>query len=299
MQSHDQRLDTVLKPCKKKVSSKEKSKDSLMRSQWPRVTIFRDEKHGQADDIEKSLSPVFSECSTVIDTNDSNVLTCDIVDLFRDNGGMNHMALEERMTCTRISNSMEFEEDNIDVCSTCKDCTECQRQNRAAKIYESENPLNKQDQEDSDCYENEVNETASTSSTVTSVDYEAPILVDLTSEESKATWKQNILQRFGDNKRLEISGENAKITGYIINLYLQFVMSRSEDKIDTSSITLGMYKQSHETCHISLRLLSIHCTDYRRYIVCILLSKSIFNSLNTSALRFFAVSQHKESDVLY
>ncbi|XP_032683977.1 uncharacterized protein LOC116850143 isoform X2 [Odontomachus brunneus] len=203
MRSHDQHLDLALKSCKEKPSSREKSNESLARSSWPKVTIFHDKMpHGQSD--ERILPPDFSECSTNISANDSNVLTCDI-ELFCENDRVNHVMLKERTTCTQISSSTETEEESIDVCPTCKDCVECQLQNRIAKMRKAEDLMNKQDQKHFDYYETEANETAPMSSTITSIDCEAPILVDLTNEETKVTWKQTILKRFVDDKSSEMS----------------------------------------------------------------------------------------------
>lgn len=205
MRSHDQHLDVALKG---KPSSRKKSNESLARSPWPKVTIFHDKMpHGQSD--ERSLPPDFSECSTNISANDSNVLTCDI-ELFCENDGVNHVMLGERTTCTQISSSTELEEDTIDMCSTCKGCVECQLQNSIAKMRKTGDLMNEQDRKHLDYYETETaNETAPMSSTVTSIGYEAPILVDLTNEESKVTWKQTILKRFVDDKSPEMSGETA------------------------------------------------------------------------------------------
>lgn len=238
MRSHDRHVNIALKPRKRKPSSsRKKSNESLARSSWPKGTISRGKKaHGSIDNIERRSSPEFSKCPSVIDTNDSaNVLTCDIVELFCENGDASHVTLEERTTCTRISSSTELEEKMMDVCSMCKDCAECQLQDSVAKMREVGNLMNERDEEHLEYYENEVNKTASTSSTVTSTDYEAPILVDLTSEESKITWKQTILKRFGDGKSLEMSGENAINTRKrtigsvlimsVINLYLYFSTS--------------------------------------------------------------------------
>lgn len=218
MRSHGQHI--ALKPRKKKFSSKDKSNQSFTpRARWPRVMISRGKKsHGESDDTERSLSR-FAGCSTVIDANDSNVIACDIVELFCENSDASN---EERTTCPRISSSTEPEEDEVDMRATCKNCAECQLQQQdsaaaAAKIRKTEGDLmsgqDKELMEHLDYYEGDVGgvETGSTSSIVASIEHrEAPILVDLTSEESKqATWKQTILKRFGDTEESsDMSGEN-------------------------------------------------------------------------------------------
>lgn len=188
MRSHDQHLTVALKPRKRKLSSKDKNQ-SLAR--WPRVTISRNKRpHGKSSDIGRSLSR-FDGCSTLIDANDPNVIACDIVELFCEDSN------EERTACPRISSSTELEED--EVYATCKDCAECQLQQQdsaaaaTARIRKTKGGLmSGQDTEELaehlDYYESDVGgvETASTSSTVASIDHgEAPILVDLTSEEFK------------------------------------------------------------------------------------------------------------------
>ncbi|KYN39084.1 hypothetical protein ALC56_06510 [Trachymyrmex septentrionalis] len=204
MQSHNQHLAIALKPRKRK---KDKSNQTLAsKTHWPRITISRSKTRDKSNDTEKSL-PRFDECSTIIDANDSNVIACDIVELFCENSDSGN---EERTACPRISSSTELEDDEVDVCATCKDCVECQLQQQdsvtvAAKIRKTEEDLmSDQDEELAehlDYYESDIGdvETASTSSTVASAEAneKAPILVDLTSEESKqATWKQTILKRF-------------------------------------------------------------------------------------------------------
>lgn len=215
MRSHGQHM--ALKP-QKKFSSKDKSSQLTPRARWPRITISRGKKsHGESDDTERSLSR-FGGCSTVIDANDPNVIACDIVELFCENSDASN---EERTACPRISSSTELEEDEADVCVTCKDCAECQLQQQnsvaaTAKIRKTERGLMHAQNEELkhlDYYEGDVGgmETGSTSSIVTSIEHgEAPILVDLTSEESKqATWKQTILKRFGDTEESsDMSGEN-------------------------------------------------------------------------------------------
>ncbi|XP_071653335.1 uncharacterized protein [Temnothorax longispinosus] len=211
MRSHDQHLAVALKPRKRKLSSEDKSNQSLApraRTPWPRVTISSRSKkpHGESNDTGKSLSR-FDGCSTVIGANDTNVIACDIVELFCENSDGSN---EERTACPRISSSTELEED--EVCATCKDCVECQllQQDRAAsaaaKIRKAKGGLmSGQDEELAehlDYYEGDVGdvETASTSSAIVTIEHrEAPVLVDLTNEESKqATWKQTILKRFSN-----------------------------------------------------------------------------------------------------
>lgn len=199
-----------MKPRRKKSSSREKSdhQSSTRLSCWPRVTIFRDKKsHGESnnDDSERNLSRFES---TVV--NDRNVVACDIVELLCDASN------EERSTCPRISSSTEPEE-SADICSTCKDCAECQlrQQQDCAKIRkteEEEEDHHHQDEELTehlDYYEADVGGEMEASTT--EEHEKAPILVDLTSEESKqTTWKQTILKRFGDTEEesSEMSGEN-------------------------------------------------------------------------------------------
>lgn len=221
MRSHNRHLAIALKPRKRKLSSKDKSSQTFAtRGRWPRVTISPSKKpRGECNDTERN-SPQFDECSTVIDADEpSNVIACDIVELFCENSDASN---EERTACPRISSSTELEEDEeVDVCATCKDCAECQLQQQDstaanAKIRKaSENLINCQDEELAehlDYYEGDDGvETASTSSTVASIEHEeTPILVDLTSEESKqVTWKQSILKRFGEaEESSEMSGEN-------------------------------------------------------------------------------------------
>ncbi|XP_011062822.1 PREDICTED: uncharacterized protein LOC105151052 isoform X3 [Acromyrmex echinatior] len=201
MQSHNQHMTIALKPRKRK---KDKSNQTLApRAHWPRITISRNKTRDESNDSEKSL-PRFGECSTIIDANDSNVIACDIIELFCENSDNSN---EERTACPRISSSTELEDDEVDVCATCKDCVECQLQQQdnviaTAKIRKTEeNLMSDQDEELAehlDYYESDIGETALTSSTIASTEHEkAPILVDLTSEESKqATWKQTILKRF-------------------------------------------------------------------------------------------------------
>lgn len=216
MRSHDQcDPDVALKPRRKKPSSREKSDQSSTRSsRWPRVTIFRGKKShgGSSNDPERDLSRFDSA------VDDSNVVACDIVELLCDASN------EERPTCPRISSSTkELEEPADDVCSTCKDCAECQLQQQqqqqdcaAAKIRKTEEEEDQDEElaeEHLDYYVADVvgGETASTVSSIVSIEHEkAPILVDLTSEESKqTTWKQTILKRFGDTEESsEMSGEN-------------------------------------------------------------------------------------------
>ncbi|XP_070152186.1 uncharacterized protein [Polyergus mexicanus] len=196
MRSHDQHTDVTLKPQKKKPLLKEKSDQSSMRSScWPRVTISRDKQsHSKSNDPERTL---FRFDSTV---NDSNIVACDIVELLCDASN------EERPTCPRISSSTELEEQANGVCFTCKDCAECQLQQQqncvATKIHKTE------EEEDQDeelkhlgYYEADV-VSGETDSMFTSIEYEkTPILVDLTSEESRKTiWKQTILKRFDDTE---------------------------------------------------------------------------------------------------
>ncbi|KYM80276.1 hypothetical protein ALC53_09370 [Atta colombica] len=203
MQSHNQHLAIAPKSRKRK---KDKSNQSLAsRAHWPKITISRSKIRDKSNDTERSL-PRFDECSTIIDANDSNVIACDIVELFCENSDNSN---EERTACPQISSSTELEDDEVDVCATCKDCVECQLQQQdsviaAAKIRKTEETLMRdQDEELAEhlgYYESDIGdvETAFTSSTVASTEHEkAPILVDLTSEESKqVTWKQTILKRF-------------------------------------------------------------------------------------------------------
>ncbi|KYM99661.1 hypothetical protein ALC62_09577 [Cyphomyrmex costatus] len=204
MQSHNQHLAVALKSQKRK---KVKSNRTLApRDNWS--TIFCSKTRDESNDIEKRLSR-FGECSTIIDENDSNVIACDIAELFENSDCSN----EERTACPRISSSTELEEDEIDVCTTCKDCVECQLLQEqgsvatAAKIRKTkEDLMSDQDEELTehlDYYDSDISgaETASTSSTVASMEHKVtPILVDLTSEEQatpkQTTWKQTILKRF-------------------------------------------------------------------------------------------------------
>jgi len=212
MRSHNQHLDNALKQRKRKFSSKNKSSQTLAtRARWPKVISRSKKPRGKSNDTENL--PRFDGCSTIIDANDSNVISCDIVELFCENSDASN---EERMACPRISSSTELEENEVDVCATCKDCAECrleQQNNAAAKTRKTKGSLmSGQDEElaeHPDYYEDM--ETTSTTSTVASIEYgETPILVDLTSEESKqATWKQTILKRFGEvEENSEMSGEN-------------------------------------------------------------------------------------------
>jgi len=216
MRSHDQHADVALKSQKRKSSSKKRSNHALARSRWPRVTISRDSAenpHEESDDTKRKL-PCFSGCSTVIDTNHSDVIAYrDIVDLFCESSDTSN---EGRTTC-QISSSTELDEDS-DVCSTCKDCAECQLQLQQKTAKTEEELMNNRDEELAehlDYYEGDISgeaaSTAGSPSTVASMEHEeAPILVDLTSEESKqTTWKQTILKQFDDaEENSEMSGEN-------------------------------------------------------------------------------------------
>ncbi|XP_011629780.1 uncharacterized protein LOC105422184 [Pogonomyrmex barbatus] len=207
-------LAVALKPRKRKLPSKDKSNQTIASGpRWSRVTISHGKKpHSESDDTGRSLSR-FEGCS-VIDANDPNVIACDIVELLCESSDTSN---EERTACSQISSSTELEED--EVCSTCKDCAECQLQQRnsvAAKIRKTKgNLMSGQDEELVEhldyYYESDVGvETASvaSSSTVASMEHrEIPIVVDLTSEESKQiAWKQTILKRFSDTEEsLEMS----------------------------------------------------------------------------------------------
>lgn len=219
MRSRDQHLTVALKPRKRKLSSKDKSNRSLApRARWPRVTISRNKKLRDESTSGRNLSR-FGGCSTLIDANDSNVIACDIVELFCEN---NDASNEERAACPRISSLTEPEQTEQDgMYSTCKDCAECQLQQQdsaaaTAKIRKTEGGLmSGQDEElveHLDYYEGDVSgvKTASTSSAVTSIEQgETPILVDLTEEFKQVTWKQTILKRFSDaEESSDMSGEN-------------------------------------------------------------------------------------------
>lgn len=214
MRSRDQHTDVALKSQKRKSSSKKRSNHALAQSRWPRVTISRSADPREKFDDAKRKLPRFDGCSTVIDTKHSDVIAYrDIVDLFCESSDASN---EGRTTCPQISSSTELDEDSVDVCSTCKDCAECQLQEQQQKIVKTEESLmNNRDEELAehlDYYEGDISgEAASTPSTVASMEHEeAPILVDLTSEESKQiTWKQTILKQFNDTeKSSEMSGEN-------------------------------------------------------------------------------------------
>lgn len=199
MRSQDERLTVTLKPRKKKSSSEDKSNQSLastaVGSRWS--TISCKKWHGEQSND--------GMVSTVIDANNSN----DIVELFCESSDDSN---EERTTCSQVSSSTELEEDEM--CATCKDCVECQleQQDSAAKIRKTKGGLMSEQDEEHLNYEGDVSsvETTSTSSTTALMEHgEAPIFVDLTSEESKQVWKQTILRRFSDvEESLEMSGEN-------------------------------------------------------------------------------------------
>lgn len=209
MRSHNHHLDVALKPRRKKLSSKKKSDQSTQSSCSPSVAISHDKKsHDESNDPESNLSQFDST------VNDSNVVVCDIVELLCD---VNN---EKRPTCSWISSSKESEEQINGVCSTCKDCTECQLQQQqqqqdctVVKICKTKEEEEDQDEdltEHLDYYKAKV-VGGKTDSTIASIEHEkAPILVDLTSEESRqVTWKQTILKRFGDTEESsEMSGEN-------------------------------------------------------------------------------------------
>jgi len=203
MRSHNQHLGIALKQRKRKLSSKNKSSQTLAtRTRWPRLISRKKKLRGKSNDTERSL-PRFDGCSTIIDVNDSNVISCDIVELFCENSDASN---EERMACPRISSSTELEENEVDVCATCKDCAECQLQQQdnaavAAKIRKTKGSLmSGQDEELAehlDYYEDM--ETTSTTSTGASIEYgETPILVDLTSEESKHETIRRSRRKFRD-----------------------------------------------------------------------------------------------------
>jgi len=194
---HDEYLTVMLKPRKRKFSSEEnKSNQSLASAAIGSRTISRSKKlHGESNDNERSL---FGGYSMVIDANNSN---CDIVELSCESSNDSN---EEGTTYSQIST--ELEEDEI--CTTCKDCVECQleQQNSAAKIRKTKGgPMSGQDEED--LSDDSSMETTSTSSTILIEHEEAPILVDLTNEESKQTWKQTILKFSDAEESLKMSGE--------------------------------------------------------------------------------------------
>lgn len=205
MQSHDHHSNVALKLRRKKLSKK-KSDQSTQSSCWSSVAISHDKKSHESNDLESNLSQFDST------VNDSNVVVCDIVELLCD------MSNEERPTCSRISSSKESEEQINGVCSTCKDCTECQlqqqQQQQDCTVVKIRKTKEEEDQDEDltehlDYYEAEVG--GETDSMIASIEHEkAPILVDLTSEESRQiTWKQTILKRFGDTEESsEMSGEN-------------------------------------------------------------------------------------------
>ncbi|KAL0104837.1 hypothetical protein PUN28_016467 [Cardiocondyla obscurior] len=155
---------------------------------------------------------------------DESVVACDIVELFCENS---NSSSDERMAYPRISSSTKLGEE---MCATCKDCAVCQlqQQNRAAvRIRKSKRVLmsdqNEELVEHLDYYESDVDnlEMASTSNAVISIEHgKGPILVDLTSEESKqATWKQTILKQINNTEESsEMSSENV-------------IMSKSEPRI--------------------------------------------------------------------
>lgn len=226
-------------------------------SRWSRVTISRDKQsHSESNDPERTL---FRFGSTV---NDPNIVACDIVELLCDASN------EERPTCPRISSSTELEEQANGVCFTCKDCAECQLQQQqqqncaAAKTHKTKE---EEDQDEElkhlDYYEADVVD-GETDSTIASVEHEkAPILVDLTSEESRKTiWKQTILKRFGDTEESsEVSGENV-------------IMSKSDvlsDAINTPPSPSPYRRQS---------LLILMCNIFSRidmmHVMCILYVES-------------------------
>lgn len=219
---HDQRVADALKQREKKPSMKDESTQSVV--PWsvydgPVMMPHNKQSHVESNGIERRLSQ-FDERS-IINMNHSNSLACDIVELFCKNIEGN---IEESTACPRISSSTELEEDEVEVCVTCKDCAECQllqqqaKDAAVAKICKIERDLSDQEEELTehlDYYEDDVDgvETVSTSSMMTASSMErgdTPILVDLTSEESKPiTWKQTILKRFNNaEESLEISGEN-------------------------------------------------------------------------------------------
>ncbi|XP_026826680.1 uncharacterized protein LOC105276714 isoform X1 [Ooceraea biroi] len=197
MRLHAQHLDIALKPRKRKLPREKLPIGQSLARPRLEVTIARDEAHDESDDSVRSLRK-FSKSPTIIDANDSDIL-CDIIELFCGNSG----ASNDRTTCPRISSSTELDKSDTDVRSTCKDCTECQLQqenNTVTTIHEIKETLMSDQGEEFtehlDYYEDDVGgETASTSSTFASIEHEeSPILVDLTSEESK----QTILKEFGD-----------------------------------------------------------------------------------------------------
>lgn len=199
---HDEYLTVMLKSRKRKFSLEEnKSNQSLASAAVGSRTISRSKKlHGESNDNERSL---FGECSTVIDANNSNDIACDIVELSCESSDNSN----EGTTYSQIST--ELEEDEI--CTTCKDCVECQleQQNSAAKIRKTKGGLMSGQDEEHLSDESDVSsvETTSTSSTILIEHEEAPILVDLTNEGSKQTWKQTILKFSDAEESLKMSGE--------------------------------------------------------------------------------------------
>lgn len=219
MRSHDHRLEIALKTRERKpLSLKDKSNRLYARSRWTRIATSRGKRSRHRSSDSERLSRL-DRRSIVNDTNDSNIIACDIVELFCENDDdASHVALEERTICPNISSSTELEKkDTINVCSTCKDCAECQlRDNVATEIHEGTGKLMTSDDrtdeelvEHFDYYEGDADETTS-STFVSVIEHEAPILVDLTSEESKAVWKQTILKRVDGAEDSEVrTGENA------------------------------------------------------------------------------------------
>lgn len=210
MHLHAQHLNGALKP-RKRMLSREKLRGNQSLAQSHCLAIMPTKQmHDVFSDESVRALPRFSKSSAIIDAKDSNIITCDIIELLCENGDANN----DGTTCPQISSSTEIEKKRTDASTSCRDCQlqEQEKSNVAvAKIRETKETLiSDQDRELTErlnYYKSNVGDkTASMPGIFISTRHEeTPILVDLTSEESKQiTWKQTVFKQFGEN-----SGENS------------------------------------------------------------------------------------------
>ncbi|KAG7209022.1 hypothetical protein KM043_015187 [Ampulex compressa] len=172
---------------------------------WPKVMISR-EKRAPLVKSTEDCSSISDKPTAISTTNDRKNTSCDMEELF---------CAEEKnvdfakTNCSRISSSTEVQGESS-ICATCKDCLECQEQARKGlSCGEFEDRQGTSD--NIECsfnsefdVPNSIEECSSALAVETSVlcDQVEPILVDLTNDDSKVTWKQTILKRFCDAKGL-------------------------------------------------------------------------------------------------
>lgn len=258
MRSHDQSLDVPPKLRKTKLLlSRTRANQSSSRRSRSAISC---DKRFYNKGTKRNL---LSGRSVAIDTNDSDVITCDIDELFCENSN----ASDEKTICPRISSSTELNEDNdVDVCSTCKNYTECHLKNQqsctAMKIREPERELmNIQDEEHLNYYEDDVDGEMTSSSTGASIEREdTPILVDLTNEESKqVTWKQTILKQFGEDEESSKSGENVVTESDISSRDLHFAIRQN----DAGAIKIYHSYKINNSIPNSILYLSIYIVKFQ------------------------------------